>query len=427
MNRLALLLPITLALLGAGGQAATPEQAITAESIGRDTDRAFGRLVALRRDLHAHPEPSGQEVRTAATVSARLRALGLEVRKGPYGHSVVAILRGGQPGKTVAWRADLDALAGYFLDPVPFRPRQPGVHHACGHDVHIAIAVGMAEVLARHRSQLHGNVVFIFQPEEENVRGAQAMLAGGLFTSLRVDEIYGLHVTALPVGQIAVRPGEMFAYQRQLRIALKDGLAAADLQQLAQRVQDTLTRNPPLTRPWQIQRLVDPEVGVMSAGTAFRDYLLMDELRVTRTSPGTVNLEADLYETDAANLASLLGRVTQAVKASGHEDQLLGVSFTRESPTVFNDAALTRAAVQTLQQAFGAGAVQAMHGEAPLFNDDFAYFQQQVPGVFFFLGGSNAGKGLNAMNHSPDFAVDEDSIRIGVRTFSALIAARLGG
>ncbi|PTT76046.1 amidohydrolase, partial [Pelomonas sp. HMWF004] len=103
------------------------------------------------------------------------------------------------------------------------------------------------------------------------------------------------------------------------------------------------------------------------------------------------------------------------------------VSFTRENPTVFNDALLTRTAVQTLQQALGAAAVQPVHGQAPFFNDDFAYFQQQVPGVYFFLGGSNADKGLNAMNHLPGFAVDEDSIRLGVRAFSTLLAARLGG
>jgi metal-dependent amidase/aminoacylase/carboxypeptidase family protein len=424
MNRLAVLL--TFALICADGQATTADKAVSTDVIERDTDRAFGELLALRRDLHAHPEPSGQEVRTAAVVAARLRALGLEVRKGPYGHSLVAILRGGKPGRTVAWRSELDALTGYFLDPVPFRSRKTGVHHACGHDVHIAIAVGIAEVLTRHRAQLHGNAVFIFQPEEENVQGAKAMVDSGLFTSLPVDEIYGLHVTGLPVGQIAVRPGEMFAYQRRLRISLKDTLAAADLQQLGQLVQDTLTRNSPLARPWEIQRLVDPEVGVMSEGTAFQDYLIMDEPRTTRTSPGTVNLEADLYETSAANLASLLSRVTQIVKASGHEGQLLGVSFAREIPTVFNDAALTRAAVQIIQRAFGPDAVRPVLGEAPFFNDDFAYFQQRVPGVFFFLGGSNPGKGLNAMNHSPDFAVDEDSIRTGVRTFSALISARLG-
>ena len=425
MNRFTTLLPVTLALLGAVCQA-TPDKAVTADAIGLQTDRAFAQLVAVRRDLHAHPELAGQEVRTAATVAARLRTLGLDVQTGGYGHSVVAVLRGGQPGKTVAWRAELDALPGDYRDPTPFRSQTPGVHHACGHDIHITIALGIAEVLAQRRGQLHGNVVFIFQPEEETFHGAKAMVDGGLLTSLAVDEIYGLHVTALPVGQIAVRPGEMFAHKRRLRIALNDSLADADLAQLGQRVQAALARTRPLAKPWEIQRVGDPEVGVTSAGTAFQDYLFMDQPRTTRTSQGTVHLEADLYETNAAHLAGILPRVTQAVQASGHGGQLLGVSFTQQDPTVLNDEALTRAALQTIQQAFGAGAARLAHGQAPFFNDDFAYFQQRVPGVYFFLGGSNASKGFNAMNHAPDFAVDEDSIRTGVKTFATLIAARLG-
>ncbi|PTT76050.1 amidohydrolase, partial [Pelomonas sp. HMWF004] len=277
------------------------------------TDQAFRRLVSLRRDLHERPEPSGQEARTAAKVAARLGELGLEVRKGPYGHSVVGILRGSKPGRTVAWRSELDALAGNSLDPMPFRSRNAGAHHGCGHDVHIAIALGIAEVLARHRDQLHGQAVFIFQPEEESFRGARAMLDAGLFESLAVDEIYAVHVTGLPVGQIAVRPGEMFAYPRHIRVALKDGLSATELAQVGRLVQDTLSRNPPLASPSEIQRMVDPDIGVTAAGTAFRDFLLIDELRPVRTSPGTVNLDADLYETHVANLATLIPRVTQAL------------------------------------------------------------------------------------------------------------------
>ena len=424
MNRPATFLSIAIALVCAGCQT-PPSQAGADDAIALQTDRAFEQLVAMRRDLHAHPELAGKESRTSAVVAARLRALGLEVQTGLHGHSVVGILRGGHAGKTVAWRSELDALPGDFLDPLPFRSQAPGVHHACGHDIHIAIALGIAEVLAQHRGQLHGNVVFIFQPEEESFQGAKAMLDRGLFTSLAVDEIYGLHVTALPVGQIAVRPGEMFAYQRRIRIELKDGLTAADIEQLSQRVQGALARTQPLARPWEIQRVGDPDIGVTSAGTAFQDYLIMDKLIATRSRQGSVHLEADLYETNAANLASIIPRVTQAIDASGHGSQLLAVTYIQQNPTVLNDEALTRAAVQTIQQAFGAGAVQLVHGQAPFFNDDFAYFQQRVPGVYFFLGGSNAAKGINAMNHAPDFAVDEDSIRTGVKTFATLIAARV--
>ena len=139
-----------------------------------------------------------------------------------------------------------------------------------------------------------------------------------------------------------------------------------------------------------------------------------------------MNLEADLYETDAARLASIIPRVTQVVEASGHGGQLLSVDFIQQNPTVLNDPALTRSAMQTIRQAFGADAVQLAHGQGPFFNDDFAYFQQRVPGVYFFLGGSNADKGITAMNHTPNFAVDEESMRTGVKTFATLIASRLG-
>ncbi|WP_422010937.1 M20 metallopeptidase family protein [Roseateles sp.] len=425
MIRLAALLLAILVPLYAAGQT-PPEHAVTAQAIALQTDRAHGPLVALRRDLHAHPELAGQEARTAATVAARLRTLGLEVQIGLYGHSVVGVLRGAHAGRTIAWRAELDALQTYLVDATPFRSQTPGVHHGCGHDTHIAIALGIAEVLAQHRDQLHGNAVFIFQPEEETFRGAKAMLDRGLLTALPIDEIYGVHVTALPVGQIVVRHGEMFAYQRRIRIALKDGLTAAEIEQLAGQVQGALARSRPQARPWEIQRIAEPGVGLTSATTAFQDYLIVDRLQPTRTGAGTVNLEADLYETDAARLASIIPRVTQVVEASGHGGQLLSVDFIQQNPTVLNDPALTRSAMQTIRQAFGADAVQLAHGQGPFFNDDFAYFQQRVPGVYFFLGGSNADKGITAMNHTPNFAVDEESMRTGVKTFATLIASRLG-
>jgi amidohydrolase len=165
------------------------------DSIRLQTDSLFTKLVGIRRDLHENPERAGNETRTSAMVAAHLRKLGLEVKTGQYGHSVVGILRGGHSGKTIAWRADLDALPGDFRDPVPFRSRKPGVHHACGHDVHITIALGIAEVLAKHRKSLQGTVVFVFQPEEETFKGAKALMERGVFSSIKPDEIYGLHIT----------------------------------------------------------------------------------------------------------------------------------------------------------------------------------------------------------------------------------------
>ncbi len=434
MKRLLLLLSgffvLPLVLLQAGCQhnvnSAIQPNRITSDAIQLQTDSLFEKLVGIRRDLHQHPELAGNEARTAATIAARLREIGLDVQTGHYGHSVVGILRGGHPGKTIAWRAELDALPGDFADPVLFKSQTPGLHHACGHDVHIAIALGLAEVLAKHREALHGTAVFIFQPEEETFKGAKALIERGVFSSITPDEIYGVHVTALPVGQIVVRANEMFAYQRRVSIRLRGALSKAEVQQLTKRVHSALSRARPGAKPWEIQNIVDPVIGVTSVNTAFQDYLIMAETFDTRTEDGELILEADLYETSAANLGSITSRIEGAIDASGHKSQLLSVRYVQENPTVQNSATLTRLAVRTLQRTGEVDAVKPAYGQAPFFNDDFAYFQQKIPGVYFFLGGSNAEKGIIAMNHAPNFQVDEESIRVGVRSFASLLIARLG-
>jgi metal-dependent amidase/aminoacylase/carboxypeptidase family protein len=388
---------------------------MTQNSIQLQTDSLFKKLVDIRRDLHENPELAGNEIRTSATIAAHLRQMGLEVQTGKYGHSVVGILRGGHPGKTIAWRAELDALPGDFRDPVLFKSRKPGVHHACGHDIHIAIALGIAEILATHRKSLHGTVVFVFQPEEETFKGAKALIERGVFSSIKPKEIYGLHVTALPVGQIFVRPNELFAYQRRVRITLKDELSAAEIEQLTKNIQGDLSRTRPGAKPWELPRILDPEVGLTNPNTSFQDYLIMDPAFDTRREKGELLLEAYLYETNASNLPNIAPRIERAIEASGHKSKLRSVSYTQANPTVINDEKLTQQAIRTLQQAVGVEAIKTLYGQVPFFNDDFAYFQQKIPGVYFFLGGSNARKGIIAMNHAPDFQVDEESIRVGVR------------
>ena len=388
-------------------------------------DQLYKKLVAIRQDLHAYPELAGQEKRTAATVAAHLRGLGLEVQTGHYGHSVVGILRGARPGKTIAWRAELDALPGDYADPEPFKSRTPGVHHACGHDIHIAIALGIAEVLAKDRQSLQGTAVFLFQPEEETFKGAKALLERGVFASVTPDEIYGLHVTALPVGQIVVRANEMFSYSRRVSIRLKAGLSKEVIEQLTRRVHSELVRARPNAKPWELHNAGDPVIGLTSPDTAFQDYLIMDGAFDVRSENGEIVLGANVYETTASKLDSILPGIERAIAASGQKSKLLGVSFVQADPTVQNNARLTRLALDSLQKSGGADLVRPGYGQAPFFNDDFAYFQQKVPGVYFFLGGSNAAKGIVAMNHAPNFQVDEESIRVGVKSFSSLILARL--
>ncbi|WP_202424242.1 M20 metallopeptidase family protein [Duganella levis] len=425
MKRLLIIFSSVCGLLLVGCQY-NQSQRTSPDAVDLQTDGLFEKLVAVRRDIHQHPELAGEESRTSATISAHLREMGLEVQTGQFGHSVIGILRGGHPGKTVAWRADLDALPGEFRDPALFRSQNPGVHHACGHDIHIAIALGIAEVLAKQRQFLHGTVVFVFQSEEETFKGAKGLIDRGVFSSLIPDEIYGVHVTALPVGQIVVKPNEMFAYQRRVSIRLKNALSKADIVQLTKNVNSELFRSRAGAKPWEIQNIADPVIGVTSPNTAFQDYLIMDATFDTRTENDELVLEFYLYETNASKLEGIISSIERVIDASGHKRKLISVSYVQKNLTVFNDASLTRFALRTLERSNRVGTVKPAFGQAPFFNDDFAYFQQKIPGVYFFLGGSNAEKGLIAMNHAPDFQVDEESIRVGVRSFSSLIIARLG-
>lgn len=387
-------------------------------------DSLFRKLINIRRDLHEHPELAGNETRTSARIAAHLRALGLEVQTGLYGHSVVGVLRGGHAGKTIAWRAELDALPGDFADPVHFKSRVPGVHHACGHDVHIAIALGLAEVLVKQRVSLHGTVVFIFQPEEETFKGAMGLIERGVFSSLVPDEIYGLHVTALPVGQIVVRANEMFSYSRRVNIHFREMLSKTQIDQLTKQIHRDLSRTRPDAKPWEIQHAGDPKVGITAEATAFQDYLIMDTNFDTHNENGELVLGTNIYETDAAKLGEIIPQLVRVVADIGLKDKLVKVVFAQENPTVLNDPKLTNRAVHILQN-LGDADIRLAYGQAPFFNDDFAYFQQKIPGVYFFLGGSNIEKSIVALNHAPNFQVDEESIRVGVNSFSSLIKESL--
>lgn len=266
----------------------------------------------------------------------------------------------------------------------------------------------------------------MFQAEEETFKGAKGLIDRGVFSSITPDEIYGLHVTALPVGQIVVKANEMFAYQRRVSIRLKNELSGADIVQLTKNVNSELSRSRTGAKPWEIQNIDDPVIGLTSPNTAFQDYLIMDATFDTRTENEELVLDFYLYETNASKLDGIISRVQRVIDASGHKRQLISVSYVQDNPTVLNNASLTRSAIRILQRSRGVDAVRPAFGQAPFFNDDFAYFQQKIPGVYFFLGGSNAEKGFVAMNHAPDFQVDEESIRVGVSSFSSLIIARLG-
>lgn len=403
----------------------TVSGAITPESIKIETDRIFSKLVEIRRDFHKNPELAGSEIRTQKIIQQYLLDLGLEVETNIYGHGVVGILKGGKRGKKIAWRSDMDALPHDYPDEVTFKSEKKGIQHGCGHDIHVAIGLGIAEVLAKHKESLNGTVYFIFQPEEETFIGAKSMIDNGLLSKINPDEIYGLHVTVLPVGQIMVKPNEMFAYQKRVRIKLKNELSKEQAKELTKKIYSSLSRASANSKPWEIQNLIDPKIGLMNPNTIFKDYLIIDENFTNYSKNDQLFLEADLYETNSSNLQNIIPRIKQVIAESNYNNQLLSVSFIQENPTVINNEKLTGIAIKTLENIYGKGLLIPDYGQVPFFNDDFAYFQQKTPGVYFLLGGSNFEKGIIAMNHAPNFRVDEESIRVGVRSFSSLILERL--
>ncbi|WP_223600939.1 M20 family metallopeptidase [Chryseobacterium sp. GVT01B] len=395
------------------------------QSVQQETDRIFDKLVTIRREFHENPELAGHEKQTQEKIKQYLLDLGLEVKTDIYGYSVVGILKGDQKGKKIAWRSDMDALPNDYPDPETFKSKIKGIQHGCGHDIHMAVGLGIAEVLSKNKKSLKGTVYFIFQPEEETFKGAKEMLDKGLLSIINPDEIYGLHVTAMPVGQIMVKPNEMFAYQKRIGVQLKNGLSEEETKGLTKKISEFLSRIQPGTKPWELQSIVDPKIGLTNPDTIFKDYLFTDGKFTTYSKNNESFLETYLYETNSSNLDKIIPGVQKIIEDSGYKDKLLSVSFIQGNPTVINDEKLTTSAKKILQNLYGKNTVAADYGQVPFFNDDFSYFQQKIPGVYFFLGGSNFKKGVIAMNHSSDFQVDEESIRTGVKNFSSLLIERL--
>lgn len=391
------------------------------QEIEKQTDVIFDKLVEIRRGFHENPELAGHEKRTSKVIAEYLLNLGLEVKTDIAGYGVVGILKGAKKGKNIAWRADMDALPYNLPDDVPYKSKINGVQHGCGHDVHLAIGLGIAEVLSENKDLINGTVYFIFQPEEETFVGAKNMVASNEFSKMNLDEIYSLHVTALPVGQLMVKANELYAYQKGIQITFNDKLSQDDVKTLYDKIRSDILRKEDGANPWDIPKAFDSVIGLANPNTIFKDYLFLEENFMIEKNNDKLHIIAYLYETNKTNLPNILPKIERIINNSEFKDQFISTSYIQENPTVLNDEKLTNKAVNILNAIYGNETVVMDYGQMPYFNDDFFYFQQKVPGVYFLLGGSNHEKGIIAMNHAPNFRVDEDCIKIGVQRFSSLI------
>jgi amidohydrolase len=365
-------------------------------------------LVALRRDFHQHPELAMQETRTAGIIAERLRASGLEVRAGVANTGVVGVLRGGHPGKTLAIRADIDALPVQEENSLPFKSEIPGKMHACGHDGHAAIALTVADILAQHRSDLHGNLTFLFQPAEEVLGGAKPMLDEGTLQQPDVDAVIGLHLASgLPTSLVGVRPGVIAASSDgfSIRVRGRAGHGAMPHQAID-----------PILSAAQIvvalQTLITREISPLHAAVltlgSFHSGSAANVIADEAVLQGTIRA---FSVEDRAHLVSRLSEVVQQVAAS------LGASATVEMvsgcPPCVNEEAMTQLVQRAAVEAVGEGQVIA-EGNPSSASDDMSYFLNAVPGCYFNLGAGDEAHGYGAPHHSPRFTVDEACLPTGV-------------
>ncbi len=363
-------------------------------------------LIAFRRDLHRNPETSGNEERTSQAVARELERLGLTVTTGVGGHGVVAILEGAQPGPTVAFRADMDAVPSSAPDPVEFRSEIPGVRHICGHDIHTTIGLALAEGFVAIRESLAGSVMFVFQPAEESATGARAMLADGALDQRKPDAIYAVHTAPMPVGHLITAPGTLMAWRDRVEVTVT---GSDDLKTVADGIRTAIDG---------VGTISPAQAGAPASG----DFRFVQSRTPTQiASDGwTVSASISVATADASNEAKR--RIEDYLGSIEREG--LHTSLTYEHKWiagVTNEPALTEAAIKSAQRALTEPGVSVTDNVIPMFSEDFGSFQQVVPGVMFFLGVSNAEKGWVGMPHTPDYVADEEAIFVGARTMGAVL------
>jgi amidohydrolase len=396
----------------------------TVDRIGAGADDLYPSLVEARRWFHAHPELSNREIETSAEIVRRLEAMGYEPRTGLAGNGVVAVLEGGKPGPVVAWRSDIDALPITEAVDVPWKSTNEGVMHACGHDIHMTVGLGTAELLMRIRDQVPGTVVFLFQPAEEGpppgeVGGATEMLADGAFDDPRPVAVFGSHVMPnFEVGTIGWGSGGVMASADRFTIrvqgkmthgsAPQDGIDAVWIgSQIVDALQGIIAREVDSRKPAVVS------VGTFEAGNRFNIIAGSAELT------GTVRtLEPAARDQIEAAISRIVAGVCDAHRASCEVD------YQRFTPVLMNDPELTAASVETLRSTLGADAV--IEAEPIMAAEDFAEYAEVVPGFFFMLGVGNTEKGWTSYVHTPTFQPDEEALRVGVRAASALLLGALG-
>ncbi|HSP11492.1 MAG TPA: amidohydrolase [Salegentibacter sp.] len=410
------------ALFGIGitAQEIDPEIKIAAENLEEQ-------VISWRRDFHQNPELSNREFETAEKIAAHLEKLGIETQTGVAKTGVVGILKGNNPGKTVALRADMDALPVTERNDLPFKSEvtteflgsETGVMHACGHDTHVAILMGVAEVLSQNKDKINGSVKFIFQPAEEGPPpgeegGAGLMIKEDVLKNPDVDAIFGLHInSATPVGTIRYKPeGTMAAVERfVINVKGKQTHGSAPWSgtdpilisaKIIEGLQTIISRD---------SKLVDGaaviSVGKITSGVRFN--IIPESAEMI----GTVRtLDPDMKDLILKRMREMVPAIAKAYGGDAT------IEIQNNTAITYNDPELTSQMLPTLEKVAGKDHVELV--KATTGGEDFSYFQEEVPGFYFFLGGKPLDATEAAPHHTPDFFIDESGMLLGVKTMSQI-------
>ena len=391
------------------------------DSVKRDVAARRDQLVALRRHFHQHPELALHEHATAAKIAEVLTRAGLEVRTGIGGTGVVGLLRGAQPGKTLLVRADIDALPVMEQTGAEYASRVPGNMHACGHDGHAAIALVLADLLMARREQLCGTVKFVFQPAEEQVLGATAMVADGVLRDPVPDAVLGLHLwSSGHVGQVIVRAGPIFASADSLTLRVRGRgghgamphlnvdpvLAAAQIVVAAQSL---------------VSRELSPlaagviSFGMIHGGTA--GNIVADEVELGGTVRAYTTADREHL---LQRLSELASGVAGALRATAELHVGAGTG-----PCV-NDPAMTAVVRRAVIAALGEEGIAPGEGRQSV-SDDMSVFLDAAPGCYFLVGAGNPARGITAPHHSSRFDIDENALAIGLEVLARAALEYLAG
>ena len=402
------------------------------EIIRTAADKIEQKVIDWRHDFHQHPELGNREFRTADIIAKHLQSLGLEVQTKVGVTGVVGILKGAKPGPVVALRADMDALPVTENNDLPFKStvktmyngKETGVMHACGHDAHVSILMGVAEILSGMKKDLKGTVKFIFQPAEEGAPkgeegGAELMVKEGVLENPKVDVVFGLHMGAqLETGKISYKPGGTMAGATDFKITVLgkpshgaypwlsvDPIVVSA--QIINALQTIVSRNVNLT-----ENAAVVTIGSINGGN--RSNIISEKVEMA----GTVRT---LSNSDEKYVFDRVRQVAEKTAEAAGASALVELPYSQSYPVTFNDVALTNAMLPSLQKA--AGAENVVLVPAVTGAEDFSFFQQKVPGLFFFVGGLPKGKDpkTSGPHHTPEFMLDESSFKTGVNAFCNLV------